>query len=300
MDEMILVVGSTGLLGSEIVTKARSSGLPVRALARPTASPQRLEQLATARAEVVWGDLKDPSSLARACQGVSAVISTASSTLSHQPGDDIGSVDRDGQIALVEAARSAGVRHFTFFGLGLRYGDSPLIASKQAFEQSVRSSGMQWTSLEGSYFMEVWLSPSLGFDYGNKKAVYFGSGNGKNWWVSYRDLAEPAVNAHRTPAAWEKTFDACGPEALTQREVVARFEAASGGKFETQEIPESELAAQAENAEHPLQKTFAALQLACARGVPMDPEPFARTFGLTLTTMDNYIRNVTGTAGRVR
>ena len=289
---MMLVVGSTGLLGSEIVRRARTSGLPVRAFARPTASPERLDALRASGAEIVWGDLKDPASLSRACEGVAAVVSTASSTFSRQTGDDIESVDRMGQVALVGAARSAGVAHFTFFGLGPRCGDSPLIAAKQSFEQAVRASGMSWTSLEGSFFMEVWLSPALGFDYTRKKAVYFGTGNGPNWWVSYRDIAEAAMNAHRTLEAHNVAFDACGPEPLTQRQVVARFEAELEAKFETQQVPEEVLTSQIDSAGDPLQRTFAALQLACSRGIPMNPKPFVRTFNLKLTGVNEYICQV--------
>jgi hypothetical protein len=40
-NRMILIVGSTGLLGSEIVRRARRDGLPVRALAKPTAVRMR-------------------------------------------------------------------------------------------------------------------------------------------------------------------------------------------------------------------------------------------------------------------
>jgi uncharacterized protein YbjT (DUF2867 family) len=116
---MMLVVGSTGLLGSQIVRRARELDLPVRAFARPTAHPARLEALRAYGAEVLWGDLKDRASLEAACRGVDAVVSTASSTLSRQAGDDIESVDQHGQIALVEAAKRAGVRHCTFFGLKL-------------------------------------------------------------------------------------------------------------------------------------------------------------------------------------
>jgi uncharacterized protein YbjT (DUF2867 family) len=289
---MVLVVGSTGLLGSEIVRRARARGLPVRALARPSASPVRLEALRTHGAEIVWGDLKDRGSLEAACRGVDAVVSTASSTLSRQPGDDIESVDRHGQIALVEAARSAGVRHFTFFGLKPEFGDSPLLAAKQALEQAVQASGMAWTNLMGHMFMELWLSPVVGFDYPNGRVTFFGDGHAPHRWVSYRDLAEAAVFAHQTPAAASQSFDACGPEALTQRQVVALFEAALGRKFEITEVPEEVLAAQAREATDPLQKTFALLQLACARGVELNPQSFIDTFGLALRRVEDYVREV--------
>jgi len=52
--------------------------------------------------------LKDPESLVHASRGVSAVISTASSTFSRQTGDSIETVDRLGQRNAVDAARSAG------------------------------------------------------------------------------------------------------------------------------------------------------------------------------------------------
>jgi hypothetical protein len=45
--------------------------------------------------------------------------------------------------------------------------------------------------------------------------------------------AEAAVAAHQTPAAAHRSFEACGPEALSQREVVALFEAATGRTFES-------------------------------------------------------------------
>ena len=100
---MILVVGSTGLLGSEICRRLRARGKQVRALARRTADRGRLKTLETSGCQMAWGDLKDAASLARACMGIEAVISTASSTLSRQEGDSIESVDRLGQIALVQA-----------------------------------------------------------------------------------------------------------------------------------------------------------------------------------------------------
>ena len=76
---MILVAGATGLLGAEICLRLPGRGLQVRALARPTANPARLEQLRAAGVELVWGDLKDPASLRDACRGADAVISTATS-----------------------------------------------------------------------------------------------------------------------------------------------------------------------------------------------------------------------------
>src|SRR2546427_1759556 len=45
------------------------------------------------------------TTLFRSCRGARAVISTASSTFSRQDGDSIESVDRQGQLSLVDAAQ---------------------------------------------------------------------------------------------------------------------------------------------------------------------------------------------------
>ena len=71
---MILVAGATGLLGADVCVRLRGRGLGVRALARQTANPARLDQLRSAGVEIAWGDLKDPASLQDACRGADAVI----------------------------------------------------------------------------------------------------------------------------------------------------------------------------------------------------------------------------------
>lgn len=93
---MNLVVGATGLVGSEVCRQLQAHGHEVRALVRTTADPTKVQALQDAGVETVEGDLKDTASLSSACQGVTAVISTASSTLSRQEGDSIESVDRQG------------------------------------------------------------------------------------------------------------------------------------------------------------------------------------------------------------
>jgi nucleoside-diphosphate-sugar epimerase len=114
---MIFVVGATGVLGQETCHRLRARGLAVRALVRRTADSARLEALRGLGAELCWGDLKDAVSLREACRGAEVVISTASSTLSHQEGDSIETVDRQGQLSLIGAARAAGVEHFTFLSI---------------------------------------------------------------------------------------------------------------------------------------------------------------------------------------
>src|SRR5215831_4649415 len=132
---MILVVGATGLVGSEVCQGLIRRGEAVRALVRATSSSDKVEALKSAGAELFVGDLKDPQSIAAACRGVDGVISTASATLSRQPGDSVQSVDAAGQLNLVRAARDANVNRFVFVSFRRTPGISfPLADAKEQVE----------------------------------------------------------------------------------------------------------------------------------------------------------------------
>ena len=227
---MVLVVGATGLVGSAICQKLAERGEKVRALVRAASSKERVEALRSSGAGLCLGDLKDSQSLAAACRGVDAVISTASSTLSRQPGDSIESVDAAGQLSLVEAAKAANVSRFLLVSFRRPAGLSfPLGDAKQQAEQAVKS--LNFTIIQASFFMEVWLSPALGFDYANATARIYGAGTNPISWVSFRDVAEMCALGLRHPAAQRRVIEFGGPEALSPLEVLARFEKISGRPF---------------------------------------------------------------------
>ena len=60
---MTLVVGATGLLGTEICRQLREAALPVKGLVRRGADPAKIDNLRKLGVELVEGDLKEPSSL---------------------------------------------------------------------------------------------------------------------------------------------------------------------------------------------------------------------------------------------
>jgi uncharacterized protein YbjT (DUF2867 family) len=294
---MILIAGATGLVGIEVCRRLADSGERVRALVRATSAEEKLDALRAAGVELFTGDLKDPDSLRCACTGVEAVISTASSTLSRQAGDSIETVDADGQLNLVQAAKTAGVDRFIF--VSFRHKDDlpfPLDVAKRQVEAAIAD--MNYTIVQASWFMEVWLGPALGFDYANATARIFGSGSAPVSFVSFRDVAEMCAISLRHPAAARKTIEFGGPEALTPLEAVRRFEAVSGKSFAVDHVPEEALWAQYESAFDSMSKTFAGLMLSAARGDAMDMTPVVETFGLRLTGVSEYARSVLGTAAK--
>jgi len=286
---MILVVGATGLLGMEVCQCLRKEGKAVRGLVRATSDAGKTADLDKIGVELVRGDLKDKTSLESACAGVTTVISTASSTLSRQAGDSIETVDQRGQIALIDAARFAQVEHFIFVSFRdnprIQY---PLTVAKRAAEQRLKDSGLAYTILQASYFMEVWLSPTLGFDVASRTARIYGDGTKPLSWVSYKDVAKIAAAAVDQRAARNATLDVGGPEALTPLEVVRIFEAAGTADISVETVNESDLAAQLQKATDPLQKSFAGLMLQYASGDAMDISTTRAMFPFELTSVHDY------------
>ena len=113
---MILVVGATGLVGRQICRLLAASGKPTRAMVRATSDQAKVDELRSLGADVVQGDLRDPGSIQAACQGVSAIIATASSMpFAYRPGENTPeTTDEGGYLCLIDAACEAGVQQFIY------------------------------------------------------------------------------------------------------------------------------------------------------------------------------------------
>jgi uncharacterized protein YbjT (DUF2867 family) len=289
---MILVVGSTGNLGSEICHRLTASGKPVRGLVRSTSAPEKVERLKAMGVSTVLGDLRDPASLKAACRGVDTVITTATTTMSMQPGDSIPVTDQQGQLDLVKAAREAGVGRFVYVSIPLGMDDCPLTKAKRTVEKAVQASGMVYTILCPCIIMEVWLSPALGFAYPDAKATIYGDGHAKNRFISLGDVAQYAVESLVNPAARNAILELGSPQPLSYLEVVRIFEKTGGKPFELQFVPAAALAAQRAAATDPLQASFAAMMLNLTHGILVDSTRAQKAFSFPLVTVEDYARQV--------
>jgi uncharacterized protein YbjT (DUF2867 family) len=289
---MILVVGATGLVGGDVCRRLAAQGVATRALVRTTSDPAKVDALRALGAEVASGDLRDPASLAEACRDVTAVISTASSMpFGYEAGvNDIASTDLAGTLHLVDAARAAGVvRHVVYVSFSGNIDlDFPLRNAKRTVEDHLKLSGLTYTILRPSYFMEVWLSPAVGFDAANAKATIYGSGTNPISWISLADVANFAVRALDAPQARNATIELGGPEALTPLQVVGAFEQTYRRPFEVQHVPVEALQAQQEAATDQMQQSFSGLMRCYAMGDPIDMAATLRDLPVDLTTVEAF------------
>lgn len=292
---MILVVGATGMVGGEVVRRLIARGERVRALVRSTSDPGKVDALRARGVEILEGDLRDAPSLDVACRDVDAVITTVSSMpFSYVPGaNDIASVDIDGTIELIKAAKAAGVAHFVYtsFSAGIDI-PCPLGDGKRRVERALAESGLRYTILRPSYFMDVWLSPVVGFDPANGAAAVFGAGDNPISWIAVADVAEFAVRSLDVPAAWDTTLELGGPEPLSPLQVVHIFEEKVGKAFEVQHVPVAALEEQLSAAEDPMAKSFVALQLAYAKGDAIEMGRTVAAMPGRLTSVAEYAADV--------
>jgi NADH dehydrogenase len=190
--------------------------------------------------------------------------------LSRQEGDSIESVDRQGQLNLIEAAEEAGGKHFILISFPNVDIDFPLQAAKRAVEDRLRRGRMTYTILRSTFFTEVWLSPALGFDAAHATAQIYGGGHNKISWISFQDVAKFVAAAMDNPQAINAVIKLGGPDALSPLEVVRLAEQVIGKRVVVQHVPEEALRAQSSAASDPLQQSFAALMLYYARGDTID------------------------------
>jgi uncharacterized protein YbjT (DUF2867 family) len=291
---MILVVGATGMVGSEICRVLAASGKPVKALVRAASSPSKVKGLADLGATIAQGDLRDLQSLQAACRGVTHVVSSASSIpFAYVPGENSPEqTDRDGAFNLIDAAHGAGVGQFVYVSVPLSPIPFPLADAKRAVEARLIESGLPYTILRPTFFTEVWLGPALGFDHANRKAAIPGDGDNAISWISYRDVAAAAVDALDNPAARNATLDLGGPQPLTPHDVVTIFERAGGRPFDVTHVPVPALQAQFAAATDPMQQSVAALMLGYAFASATDNTAALKALRPPMATVESYARQL--------
>ena len=189
---MILVAGGTGRLGSLVVVDLVRKGEEVRILTR---DPSRAVHLAGNGIDVVRGDVRDRATLTEAFRGVSVVVSAIqgfAGTGKVTPE----SVDHRGNVALIDAAAAAGADVVMLSVIGAA-SDHPmeLFRAKHSAEEHLRTSGVPWTIVRASAFLETWSQIMV-------KPVVFGRGENPINFVSVRDVDAIVAGRARHQSAW--------------------------------------------------------------------------------------------------
>ena len=228
---MILVAGGTGTMGKELVRRLVAKGERVRVVSRNAARhPQ------TSQVEIVEGDVRDRRSLDRAVAGVGTVVSAVHGFVDK---DGPKAIDRDGNANLIAAARAAGVEHFVLVSIAGASANSPmeLFRMKYAAEQHLKISGLGWTIVRPTAYMETWLGLIAVPLLESGKVRIFGRGHNPMNFVSAHDVAGVIEGAIVDSANRTNAIDVGGPEDLTFVEFARIAEEATGRTAATSHVP---------------------------------------------------------------
>jgi uncharacterized protein YbjT (DUF2867 family) len=222
---MILVTGSSGTVGTELLKQLTATGAKVRAAYR--SRPVTMPGVEGARVDFETGEGLD-----LAMAGCEAVF-----LLSGGVADQTGA-----EIRAVDAARRAGVRRVVKVSVwGAEGEDFSFAKIHRPVERAIERSGMAYTFLRPNGFMQNFVNYD-GDAIRSQGAFYYPCHNAAVSHVDVRDIAAVAVAALTEPGAKHagKAYTLSGPEALTFTQVAEKLSAAVGKPIRYVDPPEAE------------------------------------------------------------
>ena len=202
--EPVLVTGATGNVGAAVVEALLAAGMPVRAAA---GTADRVLERFGDRVQAVSLDFTDPGTW-------TAFIGVRRMFLLRPP--QLGQ-PKTQMLPALEFARGAGIKQVVF--LSLHGADHNKIVPHAVIEDWLRSSGLDWTFVRASFFMQNLTTTHL-TDIRDRDEIMVPAGRGGTAFVDARDVGGVAAAALIDPGrhrnrAWTPT----GPQSLTYSNV---------------------------------------------------------------------------------
>ena len=229
----LLIVGGTGTLGRQIVLQALTKGYPVRCLVRNFRKASFLKEWG---AELIYGDLSRPETIPPCLQGITAVIDASTSRPSDL--DIVKTVDWDGKLALIEAAKAAKIKRFVFCSTQNldQFSNIPLMKMKQGIEVKLKQAQIPYTifRLTGFYqgLIEQYAIPIL-----ENLPIWVTNENTCVSYMDTQDIAKFCLKALQLPETENKTFSLGGPKGWVSTEIISLCEQLAGQSAKVNQIP---------------------------------------------------------------
>lgn len=237
----IAVTGATGRQGGATARRLLAGGRQVRALVRDKTAPAA-QALADAGAELVLADFDEPSTLASALDGATALFAVPPAA--YGPAGNNPKLEFTRGRALADAAATAGVGQVVFTGVASTAGKAFAAEGKRRIEQYLGELIPQVTVLRPVRFMTNYLgAPGIGLD-------GFVAGVHRHLFppdetvqiIALEDIAEFAALAFDQPERYAgRTLELAGDE-LTPVSAVAAISAAVGVELRYEQLSHDEAA----------------------------------------------------------
>jgi uncharacterized protein YbjT (DUF2867 family) len=218
----ILVTGATGNTCSILIPALIGAGQEVRAFVR---NEEKARSLKDAGAEIYVGDLDQGDTIDGALEGIEKVyLCTWNGPCASAQG-----------INIVEAIKRAGtfpfvVRHSAFGTDGSR-----LIQQINEVDHALQVSGIPWTSIKPTFFMQNMMMAAQSIQNGGQ--IYWDWAEGKAGMIDIRDVADSALGALTGKAEQGKEYILTGPESISMHDVAASFSKVLGKSINYVAVP---------------------------------------------------------------
>ncbi len=230
---VLLIIGSTGTLGRQIVRQALNEGFHVKCFVRSFRKAAFLKEWG---AELIYGDLLLPETIPLALYGVSAIIDCSTS----RPDDlyNVELVDLKSKYILVESAIKAGIKRYIFFSMinSLIYKDVPLVRLKLMIYSRLKSSGLNYTIFNLHGFFQG-LIPQYALPILDTKSVWVTSETSSIFYINTQDVAKIVVQSLSIKQFDQTSLPIIGNKGWTSSQIINLCERISGRRAKTNIIP---------------------------------------------------------------
>jgi len=216
---MILVTGAAGLNGSAVVREFSRNGVAVRALVRDRSKAAALAELPYV--ELVEGDMAHTETLDRVLGGIDRALMISSSNPQMI----------ETQCRFVDACKAADLAHVVKFsgkesGIGFDAKNFRFTRMHEEIERYLEESGLVWTHLRPSQFMQVYLreAPIIA----GKGLLLLPLDDVRLSPVDVEDIAKIAFALLTQGGHQGRAFEITGPQALSMAEIAAAIGEATG------------------------------------------------------------------------
>lgn len=207
---MILVTGASGKTGTEVARRLSAAGTPFRVLVR---SAEKGAPLAAMGAEVALGDLADEASARQALDGISKAVLIMPN----------GEQQQAMETRFTDLSVEAGVRQLVYLSSieSVPENKNPITQMHVAVENHICQSGIGWTMIRPSFFMQMFMSSAPAIR--ERGELVMPAGQGTVATTDLRDVAEVIELVLTADGHTGKSYDLTGPELLTLADCAARF-----------------------------------------------------------------------------